>query len=982
MFGSGGNVNPWRPGVVARVGVVAGVVIALLPAGRVAASDDVRQTLYERVFGKAAVLDPEMVAKVKAAKPGEFLLVDSDGDGRRDEAWFIDPSLRHQDKNRPILVRAIDEDGDLEKDGRPDLDSDLYVVDWKADGTVDVLLDYQDNDGDNDADEMAFYFHMPNHPWFGKDVLRTWWGRDDGDDNLLWYDVDYTYYQDLCQYRCHFSGDESFVAFGLLADSEEWLSAFENPFLFYDEDGDGCGEVVLRVEGRGNEVRSIRYSFDADDDAFGRRTHDYDFSITAVAPADQPVRLPENGVTSTKLRGLPAQPWLDREHARPFVTQASWERALLTWDEMNANTEANVQRDPNERWEGVIAHKSEHFPQIGGPPCSPLNKRNELSLKPVTPLRLYHDPTDHRLHLLGANEGWLHVDYDFDGKVDARYTYLDEDGDGVFDRRQLDLDADGQVDFDWKMAGRADLEIPLDFKAISTFYKAELARTLDASDQFIEAAYTAVSTIIAPDSAAQPQPDLPGQTGGLPDSFVGALMAADFLMHGVEHWMPAAGLGAHIRKTPAGIRFYTDLVRDRLLLALKQQFGTYTAWDRIETLYAAGDFAAAALLIRQELLGDPDELDNLRFELGTCRIAVRIENPSDSPRHDWPVAIPIRQITAADAGFRAETCSVEGPEQWIAGRQIPHQIDEIDPAIGPELTFLADLPPRGAATYYITYTPEGHAGRQFTHKTGTAEDWIPPNIGWESNRVAYRAYWGQFDFFGKKIKQLIYPTIGQTSYHQEVEWGIDALHVGHTGGLGGLTLYEGDKAFLVQNPAGKGEVHFTKRQLVSGPVRAAIEFVATNVCPSRPDLTVRVLCTIYAERDESEVRAYVTGAQSEVHLAPCMVKLPSERCFEDTARGLIGAWGYQEEVIGDIGMGLIVPPDLRVETIDLKAERQLRCRLDADSTLRYWIIGDWRRGRQHPVAPTIDNWQRELSELADLLHQPVRVTLGQVEKKP
>ena len=149
--------------------------------------------------------------------------------------------------------------------------------------------------------------------------------------------------------------------------------------------------------------------------------------------------------------------------------------------------------------------------------------------------------------------------------------------------------------------------------------------------------------------------------------------------------------------------------------------------------------------------------------------------------------------------------------------------------------------PSDPATYRIAYLADRASGQDFPAKTGTAEDWVPPNIGWESNRCAYRAYWGQFDFFGKKTEQLVYDDIGKKSYHDETEWGIDALHVGNASGLGGLTLYVGDKPYLVQNPAGKGNVKFTKKQLVKGPVRAAIEIVASNIVPEQPDLTVKML---------------------------------------------------------------------------------------------------------------------------------------------
>ncbi len=270
-----------------------------------AAAQDAKQRLLERVFGDAVRLDPAMVAKVKAAKPGQRFFVDRNGDGRNDECWFIDTSLRHTDAARPILVRAIDEDGDLDAWNGPELASDLYVADWNADGTADVVIDYQDDDHDGDVDEMAMYFFVPEQRHFGRNVLMAWWGRDDGDDNQLWYDVNYTYYQTLCQYRCHFSGDETFVAFGLRESDTVWQAGWENPFLFYDPDHDGCAEVVLRIEGKGDRIRAARYSFDADDDAYGTRTHDYDFSITAVADDDKLLTLPPDMTESTTLVAFP-----------------------------------------------------------------------------------------------------------------------------------------------------------------------------------------------------------------------------------------------------------------------------------------------------------------------------------------------------------------------------------------------------------------------------------------------------------------------------------------------------------------------------------------------------------------------------------------------------------------------------------------------------------------------------------------------------
>ena len=238
---------------------------------------------------------------------------------------------------------------------------------------------------------------------------------------------------------------------------------------------------------------------------------------------------------------------------------------------------------------------------------------------------------------------------------------------------------------------------------------------------------------------------------------------------------------------------------------------------------------------------------------------------------------------------------------------------------------------------------------------------------------------------GKKIDALIYPTIGKQSYHTETDFGIDALHVGQTCGLGGMWLYEGDKIHRLFNPAGKGPIQFTKRQVVSGPVRAAIEVTGTNVDPDRPAVTVHILAIIYTDRPESEVRVCVTGANEGAELAPGLNKLARDRAFTDKENGCLGAWGFQEAVIDEIGMAVIVPPERLSSFVDEKDERRIRCRTD-DGKLRYWIVGDWRRGRQHPVAPTIDNWHGEMKELAGRLHLDVspilETTGGRAVKRP
>ncbi len=936
---------------------------------------DAKQTAFRRVFGEAARLDPVMVAKVKKLGRGKRLMVDRDGDGRKDEVWFMDTARRHTVK--PLLVRVVDEDGDLEQLGRPDLDSDLYIADYGADGTVDSVVDYQDNDGDGDVDEMGIYY------WQGKPrkgVLRVWWNRDDGDDNLLLYDVNYNYNQRLCQYRCHLSGEETVVSLHLPADSDRWISFFENPFVFYDPDGDRCSEVVVRFTGTNNRVETLRYSFDADDDAHGRWVHDYDFSVSAWAEGlnlrmksptgHSKLKFDDQLGFTTKLRGISTTNILRHDAAQQFAREARWARACLTWDEMNANTDENVRRDPARRWEGVLAKGSNSFPQIGGPPCSRLNKRYEI-MRPARPLRLYYDPTDRRLHLLGAGaaEGWLGVDYDLDGKIDAKYTYVDENGDGIFDRRQIDLDADGTPEFNWKMRGTGARQVNLEYQSLSTFYKQVLAETLEESQCFIDAAKAALG-----DRVVEPDP------------------VETFFLTKLESWYPLEGLGRRMRSTPAGARYYVDLVRDRLFGKLKERLGKHPAWPKVESAYAAGDYAKAAELVLARLAPGAKVAPAARFRSFTRWIPVSIDNTGGPWRDHWPVTLTVKDLRAVADDFNPDNCAVVAPDRWLDWREIPHQLDEIDPAAGRQLSFLARVLPDSRATWYVYYSPEGKRKASFPRKTGTDVDWDPTkvNIGWESTVGAYRIYDGHMDFFGKhtyahsrKVEWLIYPIKfnKNENYHNEMPWGIDALHVNDTPGLGGLALVVDGKVHPVRNPGCKGHIKFNKRMLTSGPVRAAVEVTARNVVPAMPDLSVRMLFVIYAEHQESEVRAKVTGGPPSMLLAPGLTRLPREEAFVDRSLGCVGSWGWQEDKIGEIGMGVMVPPDRLKDVVDLADQRRFHC-TGADGALRYWIIGDWRRGRRFPVGRTIANWQAELKELAAGLHSQPKISVGSPEQLP
>lgn len=835
------------------VGTAWAMVLAAAP-GMAGVEDDAlaAKATFERVFGDAVRLDPAMITQVMAGKPGDRHYVDRNGDGRPEEVWFVDTAPRHPEAWRPILVRVIDEGGGLEQGGEPGFANKLYVADWHADGIVDAVTEYRDANGDGGVSEMAFYypaktFHRP------ADELMVWWGRNIGRDNLLWYDVGYTYRQNVCQYHCHFGGNELFCAFTIGPNDQEWVCTFENPFLFYDHDHDGVTEEVIRFSGRNESVDNLRYSFDADHDATPDNPRDFDVSISAHAPAG--LALDPRFCERATLRGIPTGPFLRYDIAPSYCRDTIWADYQLTWDENDLNMDGDNLSDGHftdtqERWEGVITKGNDLFAQIGGPSGGPFNKRFETDQQPHTGLRMYYAPTDRRLHLFGAKTAWMNVDFDYDNTPDMRYEYLDANGDGYIDTWRVDVNADASFDDEWNRGDTPVTDVRYDWGEVNAVMQPVMAAT--------PAQLFALDTRLRQALA---------KTGVPEEDAIWRLVSSGF-----DTPMLDQDLRVRLLSSPEAWRYYLDLVKDRLIAALKPRHAHPEFWNAFDTRRAQGD------------------LDGMR---STVEEAFGLTD-----------ALP--DFAAMATGLLAQ---VRGP------------------------------------------------------RVAWAQDWVPPNIGWESELCAYRAYWGQFDFFGKKTPCLALPTLATgASYHAEQDWGIDALHVDASPGLGGITLYSQDKAYPVYSPKGKGSIVWSKRLVSETPERVEIELRAENAGP----YTVVFHCAAIAGRRDSPIEVTVENAAADdgMEIGVGITRLGHEQFMLDTKAGVMASWGSQEAAIGTIGLGILFPPNAYARITDAPDQHQVILKPDTDHRIRYHIQADWMNGRRFPRCPTIDNWMEELRTTA------------------
>jgi len=673
------------------------------------------------------------------------------------------------------------------------------------------------------------------------------------------FDVGYTYRQRDCQYRSHFGGDETFCAYIISLEDSEWHPGWENPFVFYDHDGDGVTEEVIRIEGQGDVIQNLRYSFDTDNDATPDSPRDFDVSISAHAP-ENTLLDPEIG-DQRVLRGIPAGAFMAYKEVPQYAMTFPWATYQLTWDENDLNIDGEAFeglafKDPQERWEGIITQKNDYFKQIGGPSCGPVNKRYEVDLESDTPIRVYYAETDQRIHLFGADHAWLLVDYDYDRTPDMRYDYYDTDADGYIDTWKLDLDMDGTPDAEWKAAPETHRDVPYTFAALNEIME-PLLKTLPTELYHLNYRLRQALTI-AGETRKDPIETLLESGYDLPQLPVDLRLR---LLNSNETW-----------------RYYLDLSKDSQIVTLRKKHASADFWNTFDAARAKGAIPEMREAVEQAFtLTDPipDFKDIRSFIIANY----------DAPRVAW------------------------------------------------------------------------------------AQDWVPPNIGWESEQAAYRCYWGLFDFFGKKQDQLIYPLFKPgEDYHQEQDWGMDALNVDDTCGLGGVTLYVNGKAWPVYSPEGKGAITWSKRLINEDKDKVTVEIVAEQAGPEDTPYTVRFHCSALAGRKDSPIQVTVDGGTptDTLELGVGIRTLSQERFAHDEKAGILDSWGIQDPAIGWIGLGIVYPTSLVIRTEELPGEHQVILKAESGKPLTYHIQGTWLKGHRFSRCPTLDNWMHELKTTSRL----------------
>lgn len=451
---------------------------------------------------------------LKTAGPSsDILRLDIDGDKKPDilERWW-----------NGRRVRWLDENGDMQAaDTRGDLVADVLQVDMDGDGVYDGPLDqnirWVDTDADGQADVQVFALNGKEGP-NGRRHGGHWMLFFDTDkDGVLgwedWQTFDFNCwgFTGKTAWLPDYNGESVFLKIHTdTRDLEDLSLNWENPFSFYDPDGDGASEMALRwldppsigadgvtrLTGKLNEAFA---AFDVDNDAAKDNEVDFDLSFRVKGPG---IEYREFKHSLPALKGharfdacFADNRWrqVDSLSFMPhdkgwdyFGAKGGWTKRSLVFDEddddhrwervelyykaqenylLNKNA-PEVPSDPysTKRWNQAPA--GERIPEgqtagFGGhPQADSLGDRGEFDDDDSGKGQLYVGVFDRKLHLAGAETGAWTVDRErrYHGgwreplrrddapRVGEVVKYADTDANGFFDTVEYDYDGDRKVD--------------------------------------------------------------------------------------------------------------------------------------------------------------------------------------------------------------------------------------------------------------------------------------------------------------------------------------------------------------------------------------------------------------------------------------------------------------------------------------------------------------------------------------------------------
>lgn len=451
---------------------------------------------------------------LKSTTPSdEIVRLDINHDGKPDilERWW-----------NGKRVRWLDENGDmLPTDTRGDQVSDVMQIDKNGDGIydseTDINIKWADNDGDGRADLQAFVtqgrawsngtFDPGESHWMvfidvEKDGVLGWvdWTKYDfGNDN--WG------YTGTTDWLPDYNGNAVFLKVHRPPQSlPDPRLNWENPFAFFDFDGDGASEMAIRwldpVPPLDKDVTKLSgvlseafATFDLDNDSTKGNETDYDMSLRGAGGPGIPYRQFAHKYPALKgnpkfdgcfqwnnwrqideLMYMPHEKSYDEFFSARWATMYfvfdeddddhRWERVEMYYPMHGFGGPKDIDLYSTKKWrrgnyaELAMAGPDEKPGLSGHPQADSLGDRGEFDEDNSGGGKLYVGVFDRKLHLAGAEWGAWTVDKnaEYHGgsktpspkpiapRVEELVKYTDTDKNGFLDTIEYDYDGDRTID--------------------------------------------------------------------------------------------------------------------------------------------------------------------------------------------------------------------------------------------------------------------------------------------------------------------------------------------------------------------------------------------------------------------------------------------------------------------------------------------------------------------------------------------------------
>lgn len=396
----------------------------------------------------------------------------------------------------PVLWLDDGKAGIKKGDTEIDTANACLLIDRNKDGVYDLIIKWLDEDGDGKADLQLvaeYPLEATDQVWpYGHYMWVIDTQKDDIFNYINWntFKIEAWKRTGLSDFYLGYGGTKAFLKIHTATDKMDDLRLnWENPFLFYDKDGDGLSEMAIRFMAPRPRIAAnkdakpntkeysqlasridwVSLAVDLDNDNRAGNEFDFDMSLCYMGKGFDYTGYVQKIKNEKAMRGLKEA---DKFFPDPRVRQirellypnhseawdfifkkASWNKFWFVFDE----------DDDCSRWERVEFYKPLDPFKVGtnkgglddNVQSDPAGDRGEWDEDGSGKGLLYISKFDGRLHLYGAEWGAWRIDQDAeyfqgynrtfqnrDPKKFATVKYTDTNSSGFFDTIEYDLDGD------------------------------------------------------------------------------------------------------------------------------------------------------------------------------------------------------------------------------------------------------------------------------------------------------------------------------------------------------------------------------------------------------------------------------------------------------------------------------------------------------------------------------------------------------------